>query len=57
MEDNFYIVPAFYDDNTFFLFRDFGFEIKFTSINGVISIIGNGKFSNAELKYIYEFYL
>lgn len=57
MENNFYVVPALRDENTFFLFRDFGFEIKFTSIKGVINIIGKGKFTTEELHFVNENYL
>jgi len=57
METNFFIVPALRDENTFFLFRDYGIEIKFTSINGAVKIIGKGKFNNEEIIFINENFL
>jgi hypothetical protein len=57
METNFFIIPALRDENTFFLFRDYAIEIKFTSINGMIKIIGKGIFSEEELIFIKENFL
>ena len=52
MQCEFYIVPALYDRNTFFLFRDYANELKFTVLNGKISIIGNGYFTPTEYNFI-----
>ena len=57
MDSNFFIIPALRDENTFFLFRDYAIEIKFTSINGIIKIIGKGIFSKEELSFIKENFL
>ena len=57
METHFFIVPALRDENTFFLFRDYAIEIKFTSINGTIQIIGKGVFNKEELDFINENFL
>jgi len=57
MESHFFIVPALRDENTFFLFRDYAIEIKFTSINGTIRIIGKGVFNKEELDFINENFL
>lgn len=45
------------DENTFFLFRDYAIEIKFTSINGIVKIIGKGVFNKEELDFIKENFL
>lgn len=55
MSSEFYIVPALYDIDTFFLFRDYGNELKFTVIEGKISIIGKGFFLPKELDFIKEY--
>lgn len=52
MKSNFYIVPALYDRDTYFLFRDYGNEIKFTVINGLVTISGKGYFTEEELEYV-----
>jgi hypothetical protein len=52
MKDDFFIVPALYDENTFFLFRDYAIEIKFTSVAGIIKIIGKGYFYPNEIAFI-----
>jgi hypothetical protein len=57
MEVNFYIVPAMYDENTFFLFRDYAIEIKFTIINGTVKVIGKNYFLPEETLFIRENYL
>lgn len=57
MENEFYIVPALYDRDTYFLLRDYGNEIKFTVLQGKISIIGNGYFVPKELEFIKQNFL
>jgi hypothetical protein len=57
MHPEFYIIPALYDRNTYFLFRDYGNEIKFTVIDGKITIIGNGFFVPKELEFIKDNFL
>jgi len=57
METSFFIVPALRDENTFFLFRDYAIEIKFTSINGIVKIIGKGCFTPEEQEFINENFL
>ncbi|MFH6944654.1 hypothetical protein [Flavobacterium sp. FlaQc-50] len=57
MSVEFYIVPALYDRDTYFLFRDYGNEIKFTVIEGKITIIGNGFFVPKELEFIKDNFL
>lgn len=57
MITEFIIIPSMHDQNTFFLFRDYAIEIKFTSIKGLIKIIGKGKFSVEELDFINENFL
>ena len=52
MKAEFYIVPALYDRDTYFLFRDYGNELKFTVIEGKIMIIGKGFFTPKELEFI-----
>jgi hypothetical protein len=57
MGTNFYIVSAMYDENTFFLFRDYAIEIKFTIINGIVKVVGMNYFLPEELLFIKENYL
>lgn len=57
MENEFYIVPALLDKDTYFLFRDFGNEIKFTVIEGKLKIIGNGYFLQHEWFFIQDNFL
>jgi hypothetical protein len=52
MKAEFYIVPALYDRDTYFLFRDYGNELKFTVIARKITIIGKGFFVPEELEFI-----
>jgi hypothetical protein len=52
MESEFYIVPSLYDKDTYFLFRDYGNEIKFTVINGMVTVSGKGYFTPKELEYV-----
>lgn len=54
MTTDFFIVPALYDENTYFLFRDYAIEIKFKFIAGKITIIGKGYFLPDELTFIKE---
>lgn len=56
METNFHIVPAMQEENTFFLFRD-GIEVKFSSIKGIIKVIGRGYLLPKEVEYIKKFYI
>ena len=55
MTVEFYIVPALRDRDTYFLFRDYGNELKFTVIEGKISVIGKGYFVPKELEFIKEY--
>lgn len=55
MSSEFYIVPALRDVDTYFLFRDYGNELKFTVIDGKISIIGKGFFVPKELEFIKQY--
>lgn len=57
MENEFHIVPALLDRDTYFLFRDYGNEIKFTVISGKIAIIGRGYFVPHELIFIKQNFL
>jgi hypothetical protein len=57
MENEFYIVPALYDRDTYFLFRDYGNEIKFTILEGKINILGKGFFVPSELIFIKQNFL
>lgn len=52
MKAEFYIVPALYDTDTYFLFRDYGNELKFTVKEGKVTIIGKGFFTASELDFI-----
>lgn len=52
METNFNIVPAMYEQNTFFLFRDYAIEIKFSITNGAITVIGKGYLLPIEAEFI-----
>lgn len=54
MTTDFFIVPALYDENTYFLFRDYAIEIKFKFIAGKITIIGKGYFVPDEITFIKE---
>ncbi|WP_165929985.1 hypothetical protein [Flavobacterium caseinilyticum] len=54
METDFFIVPALYDQSTYFLFRDYAIEIKFTVIAGTIRIIGKGYLLPGEVTFIKE---
>jgi hypothetical protein len=56
METEFIIIPALHDQNTFFLFRDYAIEIKFTSISRIIKIIGKGYFLPKEDAFVKENY-
>lgn len=57
MENEFYIVPALLDKDTYFLFRDYGDELKFTISGGVLKIFGNGFFHPHELFFIQDNFL
>lgn len=54
MKDDFFIIPALYEVNTYFLFRDYAIEIKFTIIAGIIKIIGKGYLLPGEVTFIKE---
>lgn len=54
MTTDFFIVPALYDGNTYFLFRDYAIEIKFKIIAGKITIIGRGYLVPDEVTFINE---
>jgi len=54
MTTDFFIIPALYESNTYFLFRDYAIEIKFKIITGKITIIGKGYLVPDEVKFIYE---
>ena len=56
METIFTIIPSLSEQNTYFLFRDYAIEIKFTSINGIVKVIGNGYLLPKEVEFIKEFY-
>ncbi len=56
METVFTIIPSLSEQNTYFLFRDYAIEIKFTSINGIVKVIGNGYLLPKEVEFIKEFY-
>lgn len=57
MEDKFYIVPALYEPNTFFLFRDYGEEIKFVTKYGRVVVIGKGYLTPKELAFIRLYFI
>jgi len=57
METEIVIIPSLHDRDTYFLFRDYAIEIKFTSINGIIKIIGKGYFLPKEVLFIKENYI
>ena len=56
METVFTIIPSLSEQNTYFLFLDYAIEIKFTSINGIVKVIGNGYLLAKEVEFIKEFY-
>ena len=56
METVFTIIPSLSEQNTYFLSRDYAIEIKFTSIYGIVKVIGNGYLLPKEVEFIKEFY-
>jgi hypothetical protein len=57
MEDKFYIVPALSEPNTYFLFRDYGEEIKFVTKYGKVVVIGKGYLTPKELAFIRLYFI
>lgn len=56
-EAEFYIVPSMSEQNTYFLFRDIGIEIKFNTLNNKITILSNGFLLPREMLFVQNNYL